>query len=65
MNPLIKKTVEKISGHVKMTEGEKLFVAGEIGDAILKALTYAKENPNFNLKGGNSIDENTIGNVTH
>ena len=60
MNPLVKHTIEKISQNFKLTEGEKIITAYFIGEALVSALEFAKENPNWNLKGGDSIDENTI-----
>lgn len=62
MNPLIKKTVEKISSHIDIDESQKMGIALVIGDAISEALIAAKENPNYNMKGGDSIDCDTIGN---
>lgn len=62
MNPLIKKTVEKISNHVQLSEGEKSCIAVEIGHAIMEALIASQENPNFNMNGDGHINENTIGN---
>ena len=60
MNPFIKKTTEKILGHdIKQ---EDMSTAVIIGNAIYEALLAAKHNPNYNLKGGTSVDENTIGN---
>jgi hypothetical protein len=60
MNPLVKHTVEKISEHFKLSDGEKIIVAYFIGEALVSALDFAKENPNYNLKGGDSVDDNTI-----
>ena len=62
MNPLITKTIEKIEQHVKLTEGDKWCISIAIGYSVLEALEYSKKNPNYNLKGGDSVDENTIGN---
>lgn len=62
MNPLIKKTVEKIAAHVNLTDSEKAVVAVEVGYAIMEAIVAAKENQQINVKGGDSIDENTVGN---
>ena len=60
MNPLIKKTTEKIIGH--QLRKEDMLIAIIIGDAICEALDSANHNPNYNLNGGKNIDENTIGN---
>lgn len=60
MNPLVKITTEKILGHE--IRPEDMSIAVIIGNAIYEALSASKHNPNFNLKGGTSIDENTIGN---
>jgi hypothetical protein len=60
MNPLIKKTTEKIIGH--QLRKEDIPIAIIIGNAIYEALVSANHNPNYNLKGGKNIDENTIGN---
>lgn len=60
MNPLVKHTVERISEHFKLSDGEKIIVAYFIGEALVSALDFAKENPDWNLKGGDSIDKNTI-----
>lgn len=60
MNPLVKTTTEKILGHE--IRPEDMSIAVIIGNAIYEALSASKHNPNFNLKGGTSIDENTIGN---
>lgn len=60
MNPLVKHTIEKISQNFKLTDGEKIITAYFIGEALFCALEFAKENPNWNLKGGDSTDENTI-----
>jgi len=60
MNPLIKDTVDKISNNFKLTEGEKIIIAYYVGEALMSALLFAKDNPNYNLKGGDSVDENTI-----
>ena len=60
MNPLIKKTTEKIIGH--QLRQKDMPIAIIIGDAIYEALVSANHNPNYNLKGGKSIDKNTIGN---
>ena len=60
MNPLIKKTTEKITGH--QLRQEDMTIAVIIGDAIYKALVSANYNPNYNFNGGKSIDKNTIGN---
>ena len=62
MNPLIKKTVDRINQHVKLTEGDKIYVTIEVGRAIVEALNSAEANPKYNLKGGDNVDENTIGN---
>ena len=62
MNPLIKQTVDNIAQHIELTEGEKMCIAVEVGNAIVKALNDAEHNPNYNLKGGNSVDKNTLGN---
>ena len=62
MNPLIKQTVDKISNTIKLTDGEKMYIAFEIGEAIMKALIDSKKNPKFNLKGSDSVDNNTLGN---
>ena len=60
MNPLVKKTTEKVLGHeVRL---EDMSIAVFIGNAIYEALMAARHNPNYNLKGGISVDENTIGN---
>ena len=60
MNPLIKHTVDSISDHISLNEGQKMLIAYNIGEALISALEFAKENPNWNLKGGDSIDENTM-----
>jgi hypothetical protein len=60
MNPLIKDTVDKIANTFKLTEGKKIVIAYYVGEALTSALLFAKENPNCNLKGGDSVDENTI-----
>ena len=60
MNPLVKHTIDKISERFKLTEGEKIIIAYHVGEALVSALEFAKENPNWNLKGCESIDENTI-----
>ena len=60
MNPLIKKTTEEILGHE--IRPEDMSIAVIIGSAIYEALIAAKHNPNYNLNGCNSVDENTIGN---
>ena len=58
MNPLVKKTTEKVIGG-EITENT-MYISVIIGEAILAS----QENPNFNLKGGNDVDENTIGNFS-
>jgi|LakMenE18May11ns_1017448.scaffolds.fasta_scaffold7951879_2 hypothetical protein len=60
MNPLIKDTVDKIANNFKLTQRERIIIAYYVGEALTSALEFAKENPNYNLKGGDSIDENTI-----
>ena len=60
MNPLIKDTVDKISNTLKLTEGDRIIIAYYFGEALMSALEFAKGNPNYNLKGGDSVDENTI-----
>ncbi len=60
MNPLVRKTTEKILGHE--IRHEDMSIAVIIGHAIIEALEAANYNPKYNLKGGNDIDENTIGN---
>ena len=60
MNPLVKKTTEKILG--REIKQEDMAIAVIVGDAIYEALLAGKHNPNYNLKGGESVDENTIGN---
>lgn len=60
MNPLILRTTVKIIGHE--IRRENVSTAVIIGQAIYEALSAAKHNPNFNLNGGDNIDENTIGN---
>lgn len=60
MNPLVKHTIEKISENIKLDDREKIVIAYFIGEALVSALDFAKENPNWNLKGGDSIDENTM-----
>ena len=60
MNPLIKKTTEKVIG--REISLEDMSIAVIIGDAIYEALLAAKHNPNYNLNGCGYIDENTIGN---
>jgi hypothetical protein len=60
MNPLIKDTVDKIANNFKLTEGQKIIIAYYIGEALMSALLFAKDNPNYNLKGCDSVDENTI-----
>jgi len=60
MNPLIKRTTEKVIGHE--IRQKDMAIAVIIGNAIYEALLAAKHNPNYNLKGGISVDENTIGN---
>ena len=60
MNPLIKHTVDSISDHISLNEGQKMLIAYNIGEALISALEFAKKNPNWNLRGGNSIDENTM-----
>ena len=62
MNPLIEKTVERIAERISLNDGERLFISIEIGYAITEALRSLKSNPNSNMKGGNHIDYNTIGN---
>jgi len=60
MNPLVKRTTEKVIGHE--IQHEDMSIAVIIGNAIYEALIASQHNPNYNLKGGNDIDENTIGN---
>lgn len=60
MNPLVKHTLDKISENIKLNDREKIVIAYFIGEALVSALEFAKENPNWNLKGGDSIDENTM-----
>jgi hypothetical protein len=59
MNPLVKRTTEKVIGHE--IRPEDMAIAVIIGDAIYKALIEAKRNPNYNLNGDGFINENTIG----
>jgi hypothetical protein len=63
MNPLIKDTVNKIESHFNypLSQGLKMCIAVEIGNALQIALISAKENPNCNLNGGDYVNENTIG----
>ena len=60
MNPLIERTINKL--HLDLNEGEKQHAASVIGDALYQAIKSAEDNPNYNLKGGEDVDENTIGN---
>ena len=60
MNPLVKKTTEKVIGHE--IGAEDMSTAIIIGNAIIEALEAAKYNPKYNLNGCGYIDENTIGN---
>ena len=60
MNPLIKDTVDKIANNFELTQGERIVIAYYVGEALTCALQFAKDNPNYNLKGGDSIDHNTI-----
>jgi hypothetical protein len=62
MNPLVKKVTEKVIGHEIRPIGADMSVALDIGNAIYEAVSAAKFNPNFNLKGEECMDENTIGN---
>lgn len=62
MNTLIKQTVDKISNHIELNDSEKMCIAVEIGDVIMKVLTDSKNKPNFNLKGGKNVDNSTLGN---
>lgn len=60
MNPLIKRVTEKVIG--REIRLEDMSTAVIIGDAILEAIKASQHNPNWNLKGGIDVDENTIGN---
>ena len=60
MNPLVKRTTEKVIGHE--IRQEDMSIAVIIGSAIYEALISAKHNPNYNLNGEGYIDKNTIGN---
>lgn len=60
MNPLIKRTTEEVIGHE--IRPEDMSIAVIIGNAILEAIEASHYNPNYNLKGGVDVDENTIGN---
>jgi len=62
MNPLIKKTVDKIARVVNLSETQRLIVEVEVGIAILYALEKKVENPNANMNGSNCMNENTLGN---
>lgn len=59
MNPLIKKTAEKILG--TEVKEKDMFLVSTLADAIEEAVLSALQNPNINLNGGNSVDENTLG----
>ncbi len=58
MNPLIKETVEKISTVVNLTHDEAMHIAVIVGNAIIVSI---QENDNINMRGGDDINENTIG----
>lgn len=62
MNPFIKQTVDKISKHITLTDGDLMFLSIEIGTAIYNAISKSIENPELNLNGEGYIDENTLGN---
>lgn len=59
MNPLIKRTVEKITGREYESKDE--YTASIIGAALHEAMLAILDNPVANLNGGDSINEHTIG----
>ena len=59
MNPLIKKTAEKILGTEVKEKDMPLVIT--LADAIEEAVLSAQQNPSINLCGGDSVDENTLG----
>jgi len=59
MNPILRRTIENIEKHVSLTETEKIHVMFYIGKALQDVAFGASTNPNFNLKGGDSADENS------
>ena len=62
MNPLLKQAVRNLSKKANLTEVQEHFAMLEMADLMLKVVAGIQENPNANMKGGNSIDENTLGN---
>lgn len=62
MNPLLKKHIENLSIRGTFREGQLIEVLFEMGDLAFNVAAGMKQNPNANLKGGDSIDENTLGN---
>jgi len=62
MNPLIKKSIENLSQRGNFTEVQLHQVLVEMGNLAMNVAAGVKQNPDANLKGGDSIDENTLGN---
>lgn len=62
MNPLISKSLDNLKANTNITEVDLHFVMLELGNFGLNVAAAVKHNPNANLNGGDSIDENTIGN---
>lgn len=62
MNPLLRQAVSNLNKRTTLTETQLNFVVHEMADLMLKVVAGIQENPNANMKGGDSIDENTLGN---
>ncbi len=59
MNPILKETIKDIKKHMILSEAEEGFLALEIGNAMMRVAHGCITNPNFNLNGGDSADENS------
>lgn len=59
MNPILKECINNIKKHIELTQGEEMFLIIEIGKTMCNVAYSCTVNPNFNLKGGNYIDENS------
>lgn len=59
MNPILRETIDNIKKHINLTEGEEMFLITEIGTLMYNVAYSCRMNPNFNLKGGDYIDENS------
>lgn len=59
MNPILRETLDRIKKHIDITEGDEIFLTREIGYCMSKVAYGCKTNPDFNICGGEYVDENS------